>query len=165
MATVITFDRDDVKNQKFFVIEHSVGRAGSNKLDDVQLVQLLINRVIDMREGEIKRNPTVGYRRMADPAGRPIAKLVVDGKCGPRTCEAILAFQKLNVNQATDGTISAVRDRGKDSYVSGRYWQANTMYMLAIYSQNWISTTIFDIDVEPLRSNLFKAMLGKITAG
>jgi hypothetical protein len=162
VARVISFNRNDLKNNQFFVIDYSVGRAGQNRIDDVQLVQILLNRVIDMREAEIGLNPGVGYKRMTDPAGRPIAKLLVDGMCGPKTCEAILAFQRLNVNQAIDGTISPVRDRGKDGYVAGGYHQFNTMYLLAIYSQSWITTTLFDITVEPLRSALMKSMLRKI---
>ena len=159
MARVITFKRPDAVGKKpFFVIDHSVGRAGMNRFDDVQLVQFLINRVIDMREGQIKRSPTVGFRQLTDPAGRPIAKLAVDGRCGPKTLEAILAFQNLIGKLAKDGTISAVKDRGADFYTSGGYRWANTMYELAVYSQDWIATTILDIAVEPLRSNLIKSM-------
>ena len=38
------------KDVILFGIDHSVGRHGTNRMDDVQLIQLLINRYIDYRE-------------------------------------------------------------------------------------------------------------------
>lgn len=162
MARVMTFNRRDLKGRSFFVIDHSVGRAGRNRRDDTQLVQILINRVIDLREEYIRTQPHVPWTRMTGPHGQPIAKLVVDGICGIKTCEAILAFQRLRANMSKDGTISAITNPDHDFYVSGRYSMANSMYILAIYSQDWIKTSIFDIHVEPLRGNLLKSMLRQV---
>src|SRR5882724_4287053 len=63
-----------------FELSATVGRGGKNKPEDVQAVQLELNR-------------------------RARAGLVVDGKCGPKTIAAITAFQKTLGMRNPDGLI------------------------------------------------------------
>src|SRR5882724_742745 len=63
-----------------FELSATVGRGGKNKPEDVQAVQVELNR-------------------------RARAGLVVDGKCGPKTIAAITAFQKTLGMRNPDGLI------------------------------------------------------------
>lgn len=185
MARMMTFNHAGIETgTQYFVIDHSVGRMGRNRIDDVQLVQVLINRAIDAREEEIKRlstndliAPELKNRRYVDSAGEPIAKLKVDGKCGPKTIAAILAIQnyygKLSPN--ADGTISAVRDPNRIWYIGGAnaeaprgYHLQNAMYVLAVVAEKThgspVSRILAEVNVEPLRSVLSRSML-KYMAG
>jgi hypothetical protein len=166
-----------------FAIDHSVGIGGRNLVDDVQLIQVLINRYIDWREEIVKDHP--GERgfdaRVLDKSGRTIARLAVDGNCGPRTRAAIVATQRsLNKwrSSAVDGRIDAIDEGGKSQYQTGRveFWAGgvqggkivktpimqtrfNTMYILAEAteaepgSRSWDNSSM----PEPLRSALFRS--------
>jgi peptidoglycan hydrolase-like protein with peptidoglycan-binding domain len=181
MASMMTFNHKGIeKGAQFFVIDHSVGRAGRNRVDDVQLVQFLINRAIDIREEEIKANqtnelitPELKNRRFVDRNGRPLAKLVVDGKCGPKTVQAIFAFQNFygQLSPVADGTISAVSDPNRIEYVGGAnakaprgYYLKNTMYVLSVMAQGGaphspVFPILAEVKVQPLRAALAKAVL------
>jgi peptidoglycan hydrolase-like protein with peptidoglycan-binding domain len=67
-----------------FAISGSVGRGGKNKPQDVQAVQAALNT-------------------------RAKAGLVVDGKCGPKTIAAIMAFQKTLGQAKPDGLVEVGR--------------------------------------------------------
>lgn len=75
-------------------IGQSVGRYGANKERDVKLVQTLLNRALTSND-KFK--------------GSGVATLSSDGKCGPRTIEAIEKFQQRVLGwsgSAVDGTVS-----------------------------------------------------------
>ncbi len=74
------------------IVKSSVGLAGFNRPDDVQLVQRLLNAVSFARGG-------------------PAPQLAVDGQCGPLTCGAIRRFQITNHVGVPDGRL----DPGKQT--------------------------------------------------
>jgi lysozyme family protein len=82
------------------LIDHSVGRHGRNRRDDVQLIQFLLNAANNYVGGHFF-NP------------RP-EDLHVDGVCGEKTLAAILLYQK-NINSVwpntlvEDGTVNATK--------------------------------------------------------
>jgi hypothetical protein len=80
----------------FLKIKHSVGKGGSNRYDDVQRIQFLLN-VIHVDPGNGFRMP---------------ALLAMDGICGQRTKAAILGYQEYKQFRefplaAVDGVITA----------------------------------------------------------
>ena len=80
----------------FLKIKHSVGKGGSNRYDDVQLIQFLLN--------VIHADPGSGFRMPA--------LLSMDGICGPRTKAAILGYQEYKQSRefplaAVDGVVTA----------------------------------------------------------
>src|SRR6185503_7407213 len=79
---VFTENPDDLVQ---ITMEGPVGDGGANKADDVRLIQTLLNAV-------------------PSPSGRPVAKLAVDGRVGPKTIDAIRQFQKKYAGHA-DGRI------------------------------------------------------------
>jgi len=106
-----------------YAIDHSVGRGGSNRMDDVQLIQALINRYIVATETVAKRKGPKWTARTLDSSGRVINKLRIDGQCGPLTLAAILAVQR-SFNYwrgcTVDGLIDAVRDGSASYHKTGR---------------------------------------------
>jgi hypothetical protein len=121
----------------YLVIDHSVGRVGRNLPADVQLIQIMLNRVLRLKRDEMlfdlqeflrDQNPTTSYLRAhalkalpTDKTGQMIQPLGVDGICGGRTIAAISAFQQSNkrTNGAAgpvDGTINALGTPGSDVY-------------------------------------------------
>jgi hypothetical protein len=136
MAAVHTF-KHNPGDVTMFAIDHSVGRGGTNRKDDVQLIQILINRYIDIEAWLVKEHPKWGRKCVLDTSGRQIAKLDVDGQCGPLTLAAILATQRaLNIwrSVAVDGRIDAIKEGGASDYdgADRNYKTFNTMYILAI---------------------------------
>lgn len=160
MARVHTYKQSGT-DVAIFAIDHSVGRGGRNVKDDVQLIQVLINRYIDVEATLVKTHPETGRMRVSDTSGRQIDKLNVDGVCGPLTLAAILATQRsLNVWRrcAVDGRIDAIMEGGASQYDGSQYYRFNTMYILAIgaradadsYSSGYARIRQGSPDFEPL---------------
>ena len=106
-----------------YAIDHSVGVAGRNRTDDVQLIQVLINRQLGVWDALHKEPDRALDWRVLDKSGRQIDKLAVDGICGPLTLSAILASQRaLNKWRgcAIDGRIDAIKEGRKSQYETGR---------------------------------------------
>lgn len=84
-------------------------------------MQIQINRYIDTNA--VISNKTPGWTpRLVGKSGGQVAKLNIDGLCGPRTLAAILAVQRsLNIWRgcAVDGTISAIDEGGRSQYEDG----------------------------------------------
>ena len=164
-----------------YAIDHSVGVYGRNRMDDVQLIQIMINAYIDRKEEAYKDHPA-NDARVVDDSGRTIDKLVVDGNCGSRTLAAIVATQK-SLNKwkgcAVDGQIDAIDEGGLSQYNTRDLLgyaeerrglavvkkpvynsQFNTMYVLAVATgaqpdrSDWDR---FDLP-EPLRSTLMRSI-------
>ena len=80
----------------FMKIDHSVGKGGSNRRDDVQRIQFMLN-VIHLDPGNDFRMASL---------------LAMDGICGPMTLAAILAYQTYKQDKefpllVVDGLVSA----------------------------------------------------------
>lgn len=102
----------------FIKIDHSVGKGGSNRHDDVQMIQFLLNVAhIDVRN----------HFRM------PFL-LALDGICGPKTLSAILDYQTDKKTSMfplfkVDGLVSATNQAG----FVGR----NSLGFSTLYNLNW----------------------------
>jgi len=180
MAGVHTYSQLGRKTT-VFAIDHSVGHGGRNLKDDVQLIQVLINRYINEKEDAHKRSPEPRYdARVLDKAGHTIDKLVVDGICGTLTLAAILATQKSLSKWkgcAIDGRIDAIEEGGASQYAAmeevlvrlptGKVIREfeptthfNTMYVLAVttgarpINPDWDRFSL----PEPLRTSLARSM-------
>jgi hypothetical protein len=101
----------------YWAISHSVGYGCKNRLEDVQLVQFFLNRIV-----EGKRKDGFDTRK----------GITIDGKFGGETWGAIKWFQKsLSVMVVADGMVSAAS--GKDEYTKKQkrgytiHW-LNSMY-------------------------------------
>jgi hypothetical protein len=180
MAGVHTYKQMG-KDVRIFAVDHSVGSGGRNKMDDVQLIQMQINRYIETNAVISKKTP--GWTpRLVSKSGGQVAKLGVDGLCGPLTLAAILAVQRsLNIwhGCAVDGTISAIPEDGPSQYkdgtslpsedfVNGKFVRTrfmltsfNTMYILAVtadfHAPPW---DIFSLP-EPLKSSLLRSSISE----
>jgi len=102
-----------------FWIKHSVGKGGSNHHDDVQMIQLMLN---------------VAHLDLQNSFRMP-SLLKVDGICGARTLDAILAYQghKMKFGGqwplfAADGLVTA----HKASFMDAQHFGFSTLYNL-----NW----------------------------
>jgi len=114
-----------------------VGSFGRNLRDDVQLIQIMLNRAIRKQADELefwtkadKSHPDAYTPRMVSHAkdelvvgksGATIGPLQVDGICGTKTIAAIVAFQQAQkrINGAAgpvDGTINAIGNPGRDTW-------------------------------------------------
>src|SRR5678816_2887569 len=115
MASIHTYTQ---LNQavRLYAIDHAVGYGGTNRADDVQLIQVLINRYKDWREEVFNTgSKSNSAMRVLDRAGQPIDELKVDGHCGRLTLAAILSAQRaINAWRgcAIDGRIDASREAG-----------------------------------------------------
>ena len=102
----------------FLKIQHSVGKGGSNRRDDVQRIQFLLNVAhIDVRNEF--RMPFL---------------LALDGICGPKTLSAILEYQTSKKDSAfplfkVDGLVSATDQAG----FVGR----SSLGFSTLYNLNW----------------------------
>src|SRR5215510_2823866 len=83
------------------MIDHSVGKKGRNRHDDVQVVQFLLN--------------SANHQGVSFFEGAMKSDLVVDGICGPLTLDAIASYQK-TINKGAgvkdmveDGTVNAIQ--------------------------------------------------------
>ena len=123
MAGVHTYKHDDTY-VTLYAIDHSVGYGGRNRMDDVQLIQILVNRYITATETIAKeQGPTWDTSRVLNSSGRVIDNLDVDGQCGPLTLAAILAVQKSLAywkGCTIDGRIDAIPDGGRSHYDTGK---------------------------------------------
>jgi len=180
MAGVHTYNHGGTK-VTVFAIDHSVGYGGHNLKDDVQLIQFLINRYIDdWEETYTKHRGDPDFdSRVLDKAGHTIAKLDVDGICGPLTLAAIIATQ-VSLNHwrgcPIDGRIDAIKEGGGSEYpglrevlvripsgkVIREFEPANTfnaMYLLAVNARAEPLNPKFDyLSVpEPLRTTLMRS--------
>jgi hypothetical protein len=63
-----------------FAIDHSVGAGGVNRMDDVQLIQILINRYVVYEAAAYKEYGS--DTRAVDKSGGQIKQLKVDGLDG-----------------------------------------------------------------------------------
>lgn len=172
-------------NVTIVAIDHSVGRGGRNRMDDVQLIQVLINRHIDETEEVHKQLPGPSYdTRVVDKRGRTIDDLVVDGRCGTLTLAAILATQR-SLDKwkgcAVDGRIDAIPDGAASQYKTGRVQtyafglrgnqvvrepimesRFKCMYLLGLAATDSFARTPWNILSlpEPLKSALLRSFLG-----
>jgi len=102
----------------FMTINHSVGKNGSNRYDDVQRIQFLLN---------------IAHMDIANSFRLP-ALLSMDGICGPKTLSAILDYQTDKKTSmfplfAVDGLVSATNQAG---FVGPQSLGFSTLYNL-----NW----------------------------
>jgi hypothetical protein len=102
----------------FLRISHSVGKGGSNRYGDVQLIQFLLN-VIHMDPGSLFRMPFL---------------LSLDGICGQRTLSAIVGYQEHKKRSESpvvtvDGLVTATRHA---IFMDPRRFGFSTIYCL-----NW----------------------------
>ena len=119
-----------------FWIEHSVGKGGSNRHDDVQRIQFMLNVVhLDLEN-----------------TFRMQSLLRMDGICGERTLAAILAYQEHKMTSggpfplfAVDGLITA----HKAAFMDANHFGYSTLYNL-----NW------DFIMAMPRVNLALAVIG-----
>ena len=102
-----------------FWIKHSVGKGGSNRHDDVQMIQLMLN-VAHVDPQNSFRMPSL---------------LLMDGICGSRTLGAILAYQEHKMKWggqwplfAADGLVNA----HKAVFMDAHHFGYSTLYNL-----NW----------------------------
>ena len=185
MASVRTF-KQDALNVTMFAIDHSVGRGGVNQQDDVQLIQILINRYIALKavhyermgpEGRVigEGGRQIGDCRVLDASGHQIKELKVDGLCGPRTLAAILAAQrsmKRWQGATVDGRIDPIKEGGRSKYKDGTIYAFGTTRIEMVrfngmYILGWASDIapnppwdIFDLP-EPLKSSLMRSSMEK----
>lgn len=163
-----------------FAVDHSVGRGGVNRTDDVQLIQVMINRYISTTADIHKKDPKWDAL-VLDSSRRQIDKIAVDGRCGPATLAAILAAQRSMKRWrgvAVDGRIDPIREGGASQYQDGTTFfvshavknhphrimntRFNSMYMLAVcadFDPNppW---NVFLLP-DPLKSSLLRSSIGK----
>ena len=100
-------------------IEHSVGKGGSNRHDDVQMIQFMLNVAhLDLQNSF--RMPSI---------------LLMDGICGKKTLGAILAYQEHKKKSggqfplfAVDGLVTAK----KAAFMDAHHFGFSTLYNL-----NW----------------------------
>jgi len=102
----------------FIKIGHSVGKSGSNRRDDVQTIQFLLN---------------VAHLDIANDF-RMATLLAMDGICGPKTLSAILEYQTVKKTGMfplfkVDGLVTATNQAG----FVGR----NSLGFSTLYSLNW----------------------------
>src|SRR5579859_478119 len=81
----------------FYAVDYAVGQGGSNRADDVYLVQFLINVIWD------KKDP---QGNLVGVAGKPAPR--VDGICGAETIAAIRKFQDYYGAGVVDGRVDPV---------------------------------------------------------
>ena len=157
-----------------FAIDHSVGAGGANRMDDVQLIQILINRYIVYKAASYKEYGS--DTRVVDRSGGQLKQLKVDGLCGPVTLAAILAAQR-SMNRwkgvTVDGRIDPIKEGGASQYEDGTVAyesrttrimgsRFNSMYLLgatATFEPNppW---NLFSLP-DPLKSSLMRSTIGK----
>src|SRR4051812_27931138 len=176
MAGIHTYKHNG-QDVSIYGIDHSVGAGGVNRMDDVQLIQVLINRYIDWREYAHKTEGSFDSR-VVDKSGQQIGYLKVDGRCGTLTMAAIIATQKsLNKWRGTaiDGRFDAFKDGSGSAYkgpLKYGHLPFAAMYILAqatnVSPENSVAgayaspgTTRFDVFSlpDPLRSSLLRANL------
>jgi hypothetical protein len=85
MASFLTIKNSSGVTKPFLFIDHSVGRRGRNKRDDVYLIQFMLNE-IGRADGRLKGE---NCYRSPDPVN-----LKFNGLCGTETISEILAFQR-----------------------------------------------------------------------
>lgn len=102
----------------FIKIDHSVGKNGSNRRDDVQTIQFLLN---------------VAHLDVANDF-RMATSLAMDGICGPKTLSAILDYQTVKKTSMfplfkVDGVVTATNQAG--------FVGVNSIGFSTLYSLNW----------------------------
>jgi hypothetical protein len=110
-------------NVYFIYNDHGVGPRQSNWVDDVKLVQFLLNQARDSKS--------------------TYDELAIDGRCGSRTCAAILAFQNAGNAGYTsgfkanhdDGVVTATR---RSSF--GAHLRFTTIYLLNLHFRAMLDT-------------------------
>ena len=102
-----------------FWIEHSVGKGGSNRHNDVQMIQLLLNVAhLDLQNSF--RMPSI---------------LKMDGICGERTLGAILAYQEHK--QKMGGQFPLFTVDGLVTAHKASFMDANHFGFSTLYNLNW----------------------------
>ena len=149
------------KQEVLLLIDHSVGRGGTNRTDDVQLIQFLLN---------------VANRRNGSPFYNALTRrLVVDGRCGPQTLAAILKYQQSQNRQPgfskgfklinEDGLVTASSEM---TLWGGAGYHFTTMHSLNDEFQLYLTFQWIELDlyvIEPLFSKILaplKAIFGSM---
>ena len=130
-----------LNSMMFIKIKHSVGKGGSNWRDDVQMIQFLLNVAhLDTRNQFVM--PSI---------------LVMDGICGPKTLNGILAYQNQKKRSmfpsiAVDGLVSATHQAaflGQHSFGFSTLYNLNWDFLQAAPRTNFL---LMNTAVEPLYS-------------
>jgi hypothetical protein len=102
----------------FMKIDHSVGKGGSNRHDDVQRIQFMLNTA--------HLDPANNFRM-------PVL-LAMDGICGPKTKSGILDYQTVKKTSmwpllTADGLVSA--------HSPAAYFGRTSLGFSTLYNLNW----------------------------
>jgi hypothetical protein len=127
------------------LIDHSAGKGGRNRKDDVLLVQFLLNVAN-------RRDVSPFYKALKEP-------LVIDGVCGKNTKDAILLYQKKDAelvdNLVVDGVVNATDRLG--------FRRGGALHGTTISNLNWdfwnylpeVRQDISQMFIEPLKTVIF----------
>jgi len=129
----------------FLKINHSVGKGGSNRRDDVQRIQFLLNAA-HLDATNTFRMPSL---------------LMMDGICGPKTLSAILEYQTEKQKGGfplakIDGLVSATNQAfffGRASIGFSTLYNLNWDFILASQTADFVYMGAYMV-VEPLYSTV-----------
>ena len=129
----------------FIKIDHSVGKGGSNRHDDVQMIQFLLN---------------TAHLDLANDFRMPVM-LAMDGICGPKTMSAILDYQTVKKTSMfplfqVDGLVSATNQAGfvgRSSLGFSTLYNLNWDFIQATQRADFAYMAAF-MSVEPLYSTV-----------
>jgi hypothetical protein len=149
MAAITRFETGSV----IFNVDDSVGKFGRNRTTDVQLVQVLLNKLIqNIHDTGEEESPL------------PVPDLLAtDGICGAKTIAAILWCQK-SLNYGLEDKFKLVAEDATINHADdGTYGPPKAMLFYTIWNINYLledrnilPQTAGEITVQPLRSELEK---------
>jgi len=133
----------------FIKIQHSVGKGGSNRRDDVQMIQFLLN----VAHIDIRNEFRMPYL------------LALDGVCGPKTLSAILEYQTAKKNSMfplflVDGLVSATNQAGfvgRSSLGFSTLYNLNWDFIQATQQSDFALMGMY-LSVEPLYSTVIRPL-------